>query len=137
MLARVEREVAYLAGFFDADGSMSLYLNHGNVMLKASVCGVHEGSIRRFKNRFGGSVVLQKPTPGHLGKKTVWRWQAYGSKAQVALLDMLPHLVVKAPQANLAAQLHIGTRVSRWTDGERAERVLMIRLMHELKEEVA
>lgn len=101
--------VAYLAGFFDADGCVVLAtrklprMNTPGVYhrLRLQVAGVDPTPLQLFQQRWGGSLgSLQPPKPT---QRRYYQWVLDNNqKVHHALEEMLPYLTVKRRQARLA-----------------------------------
>lgn len=95
--------LAYLAGFFDADGSIgitpprdtSLYL------LSIHVVQVVPAPLLLFQEAFGGKIGRPRGDPP---RRPVRTWTCETKKAEAALRAMLPWLVVKRERAELALE---------------------------------
>ena len=93
-------ELAYLAGFFDGEGSIGLYDLRGNDpryaehrrCLVAKVGQLDRKPLELFKNRFGGSI-QQYATPK--GDKPYYRWSVSHRKARVFAEIIIPYLFLK------------------------------------------
>lgn len=101
---------AYLAGFVDADGSISIKstskIKGHTVSLSVHNC--NEVAVQMFVDRFGGGKLRSKLT----GKakynsnwRPCWEWTLTCKKAAKAIKALYPFLVVKKRQAELAMQL--------------------------------
>lgn len=94
---------AYLAGFFDGEGCVGVYLrnqdkskSHKYYVLVVSLSQVGDSGrdlLRSIQDEYGGSVY--KNTSG------VWYYTLSANKARAFLLDILPFLVIKQTQAAL------------------------------------
>lgn len=120
-------EAAYLAGFFDADGSVGVYRKGRGYLLQATANGVHQESIERFTKVFGGWTFLENRSmlPNH---KNCWRWTASNAVAKAALTELLPYLVVKRAQVEVALTYPFGRG-----DSLRAEREALVTRIKDLK----
>lgn len=89
-----DRRLAYLAGFFDGEGS--IYARNG---LQVSAVQIDRTPLLLLQGEFGGRVT----DPRRTGSPTsVWR--IYGQPAAEALRALFPYLIVKSEQAKLALQ---------------------------------
>lgn len=108
---------AYLAGFIDADGSISITIERskdskGNlreqycVKIAAHNCKIEP--IELLKSEFGGGKVRHKKT-GKTKLHTNWRpcyeWSLTKNKAAIAIRTLLPYLRIKDKQAKLCLEL--------------------------------
>jgi hypothetical protein len=102
-------EIAYLAGYFDGEGTVvigkSMYQSkkHGPQSyhsLRIQVASTDIVSIREFERVFGGYVQYHETKrPGQW--KSRWDWCACAHEATAALQQMLPHLKVKRHDAEV------------------------------------
>ena len=81
---------AYLAGFFDADGTIWRSSGHG---WNISITNKNEAVLHWLNQRFGGRITTQ-------GNKGVYQLYWRVNEMRGVLLDMLPHLIVKRERAN-------------------------------------
>lgn len=93
-----QTRVIYAAGFFDGEGSISIVIGRGNQIgsLFISVGQIDERPLHLLKNLWGGSI--------NLDNKRVSRWRLNHQKARDALAEMLPYLIVKREQAEVAIE---------------------------------
>jgi hypothetical protein len=100
----------WMAGFFDGEGYVGIQFarrgNFPNPRLAVSVTNTDTRALAIFRERFGGSTPY-----GYLPKKNakphhlkVYRWHLDGSKALAFLEVIVPYLVVKKEQVELAIQ---------------------------------
>lgn len=88
---------AWCAGFFDGEGTIALYTaNDGYTRLRIAVYQRVLEPVEVYVELWGGKVTQNT--------NSMYQWQAVGKRAGQALVDMLPYLVVKKPQAELALQ---------------------------------
>lgn len=93
VIGETHTEQAYLAGFFDGEGSV----HSGFVMLAMeNTC---REIVETFQHRFGGWFAAQ-PARGVTYRPT-YRWHVCGDKAVEAGKFLLPHLREKQPQVAL------------------------------------
>lgn len=95
--------VGYFAGFFDADGWVSI--RRGKERSGAQAFSVQVGVAQNttevltvYQQRFGGSIRLQEAETG------VYHWRAYGKEAELFLRAVAPHVVVKRERVMLALE---------------------------------
>ena len=107
-------ETAYLAGFFDGEGSISLHRysclrsGHLNPKYKVVISCVNTDRVpvARLQTNFGGALrLVPRRNPRH---KPVWRWDGGASVALRALKAMLPYLTIKAERAKLVLEFQRG-----------------------------
>lgn len=103
-----ETELAYIAGFFDGEGSinirrrkrsgrtnysLSISMTQTNELVLCEMADILEvGSVRKMKT--------------HKSKKDAWRWDAGNGAAYKVLLKILPYLRVKNLEAEHALRFH-------------------------------
>lgn len=110
--------LAYVAGFFDGEGCIQIPCNErGNYTLRINVCQKSEAVLQYIRSRLGGEISNGK------GVKILY-W--HGSNAVPVLEQILPWLVVKKSQAELAIEFgHTivtrGTPVGPVVNARRAE----------------
>lgn len=99
-------DYAWAAGIFDGEGCVMLALLHPNAtrkteswMLRADVGNTDPRMLVKLKAMFGGSIVVKKKRDRYMPQ---WRWIVYGNNAVAALTAMLPHLITKKSQAEVA-----------------------------------
>lgn len=125
-----DQELAYLAGFFDGEGSVGVYGSASrSYHLRASVGGTDERSIRRFMAHFGGTVSFE---PKKNNWRPVWKWAVTGREAKVALRALMPFLSVKREQAALALTCPISPVGTRHLQ-DKAQMAELARQLAELK----
>jgi hypothetical protein len=91
-------QIAYLAGFFDGEGSISLV--RGGPTIAVAAVQVDRRPLDMLAMEFGGKVrEMTKPTrPTH---SQAYRWQVYSARARRFLRVVRPYLIVKADKADL------------------------------------
>jgi len=99
--------IAYAAGLFDAEGSISIYERrqkhnpypHSFYQLEVNLTSTHWPTANWFKNNFGGSISRDKRK-----KKPCFFWQTRSNIAANFLRKIILDLRVKKLQAELALQ---------------------------------
>jgi hypothetical protein len=96
------RSLEYIAGFFDGEGSIGVYANsNGTFFLRTqltqNVSPESEKLLSELRDRWGGNLSRHTTTHGE-----AFNWQLNSKKAGEFLRDALPHLVLKAAQAEVA-----------------------------------
>ena len=114
-------DLAWAAGFIDGDGVVSVYRRKDRgkefrVVVRAMNC--NRLALDRLRNLFGGTVhpMLKAETAKLRGWKPSFYWAASDRIAERAIRGMMPFLVLKRRQAELAleAQSLIGqTRLNQ------------------------
>ena len=133
-------DIRWLAGFFDADGTVGVYRSDKKrpeqMGIRVQVVGLHRGSIDAYKDAFGGSTYLDAPRGG---RRAIWHWVGNGFVALKSLAAMEPHLVVKREQALRALEFPFdGPRGHRFlTASELALRELISTDLMRMKQEMA
>lgn len=132
-----EKELAYLAGFFDADGTLGVYMRtkqstDGAYFLRVVVGGVNEASIRRYLTLGGRLYGPYTTRAGSFRKRPWWQWMAYGQEGKAALVAMLPYLAVKREQAIEALKMPVRTS-QKSSDADKALRTQIAGRIVELK----
>lgn len=108
----------YFAGFFDGEGSILIYtrkspMTNGALTpgqnLRITITNTHEGVIRWVHATFGGNVWTYRRMPPGPRRSRAWKWTAGSTLAVHILRAMLPYLIVKREQAEvaLAFQEHV------------------------------
>lgn len=111
-------DLGYAAGFIDGDGCISIYLRTKssslvplfNVQLMAN--GVDERPLVRLQSLFGGVIHL-KARNGPLGRRPIYCWVIQGKEAVESISILLPFLVLKREQAELAIKADALVREQR------------------------
>jgi hypothetical protein len=108
---------AYLAGFIDADGSITITIERskdkkGNlkeqycVKIAAHNCKIEP--IELLRREFGGGKVRHKKTgkaKNHDNWRPCYEWMLTKNKAAIAIRTLLPYLIIKRKQAELCLQV--------------------------------
>jgi len=94
---------AYLAGFFDGEGSISVNVNRKLMRwsLRLSCHQVNPAPLRLLMEAFGGSIRLTQRIGN---QRPVYEWVAAGIMGAEALRQMRPYLRVKNEEADVALQ---------------------------------
>jgi|SRR5215831_4650272 len=108
----------WAAGFFDGEGCISLGKPQGRATgyrLVVKVAQKVDPPLKRLQRNFGGSLWEDK-------RYGSWQWQVCGDTASAFLLEILPYLIVKQKQAQVAVafQARRGPRFQRLTDEQKA-----------------
>lgn len=88
-------ELAYLAGFFDGEGSIGI----AGSSLCVRITNTYRPTLDRFQRAFGGVVDVHNA--GDERTRLTWVWRCYGDTAEAALLQLDPYLREKGAQAYL------------------------------------
>jgi hypothetical protein len=96
-------QVAYAAGFFDGEGHIRIqrHSKRGSYMLSISAVQATPEPVEFLKKVFGGTVkkraMVYRNQP-----KAMFTWQASSKLAGEILKEMMPYLIAKADEADLA-----------------------------------
>ena len=104
---------AYIAGFFDGEGSISTGKGR-YVRLAISIENTDLRILELIAQKLGGRPTLRKPR--HNEKPTWrrrWEWHLCGNKAATVLIRLLPHLQIKREQAELALRIQAHVNIHR------------------------
>jgi hypothetical protein len=98
-------KIAYAAGFFDGEGHIRItqHSTRGSYMLQISAIQATPEPIEFLKELFGGTI-SKRFTIYKGGMKAVFTWQTSSKAAEITLLKMLPYLICKKDEAELALQ---------------------------------
>jgi hypothetical protein len=109
--------IAYLAGFFDGEGCVGIYVrSNGYTVLKAVTDQrFNSKPLEMLHDQFGGNF-WQQPNG-------LWRHELNGLKVCAMMEELLPYLVVKHDQAELVM------RYGAMTSTEKKEAGVMLKLM--------
>lgn len=115
-----ELDIAWLAGFFDGEGCISVYRvsKRDGFSLLLTVTAVNTGkeAIERACRIAGAGSVSCRRRSGH---QPLWTWRVYEGRAQEVLRMLLPHLTVKRCEAEIAVQFprpgHVRDAAGRMT----------------------
>ena len=94
----------YIAGFFDGEGSIGIYLNgkkHGRtlrVQLTQTVTPQSTELMTALRDRWGGSLCPYNKAL----RRPAWNWQVSAASGYAFLLEVRPYLLLKADQADVA-----------------------------------
>lgn len=103
ILRGMDNELAYLAGFFDGEGCISINRNssqHYGLLLAAAQ--INPAPLFLLYQRFGGYIVRkQRPTDRY---RAVHQWRSSGREAADVLRQLQPYLVVKKEEADIAIE---------------------------------
>lgn len=103
-------ELAYLAGFFDGEGCITVVRrSRGNMTLAVRTSQVNPAPLYRFARAFGGEV---QPIKGTLqpNRRQAFQWGRYSQNASDVLEALLPYLQVKRGEAEMGIALHWNIR---------------------------
>ena len=107
-----EVKLAYFAGLFDGEGCIAAYMQKAQTRsghrypcasLRALVSMTDPRPLREFQKVFGGSLVSKAPK--YQRKRVIWEWCLGSAAAGKFLRAIIPYLIVKKEQAELALEL--------------------------------
>ena len=131
-------DIAYMAGFFDGEGCISICCSSSRwreLSLKCQVGQCNRWILELFKFRFGGSIRLQKKES--VQHHDYWMWHISSGKAADFLKVIEPCLYLKRAEAKIAIEFQSHKRACNHLKPE--ERVLQEAqriLLREAKEQV-
>lgn len=101
---------AYLAGLFDGEGSINIFKQTSRKDMKApayfleiSIGNTHRGVLQWILEHFGGRLTHNAEQYTERNQRT-WRWRASSNEAYEILIVILPYLIVKKDQAQVAIE---------------------------------
>ncbi len=131
-------DLAYMAGIFDGEGSLSITKSKRlkcwnasyNVRASVQMCNAYIPNL--FRMAFGGAICYQPPNGTH---RATWRWHLETRNIIAFLEALLPYLHLKRDEAELAIQFQMQKKTKRTSQGNpytsaeiaifEAERLLM------------
>tara|TARA_R100001129_G_scaffold130915_2_gene92683 strand:+ start:247 stop:591 length:345 start_codon:yes stop_codon:yes gene_type:complete len=96
-----KEKASYLAGLFDADGCVSIYITrkkNSNYTVKVHTCEIsmtNNEVIEWVKNLMGFGNIYYRKKVGGMGKKPQWRYRASHRLALRFAKFVLPYSIVK------------------------------------------
>ena len=103
-----ELDMAWVAGIFDGEGCIAIYLlksQSGQHFMRASVQMSHRPTLERIASIVGGAVYaskLKKSSPAYY--KTMYGWQLDGRDAGQFLEKIRPYVTTKAHEIDIALE---------------------------------
>lgn len=97
-------DLAYMAGFFDGEGSISLYLDARQYRISVSMSNTNEWVVQWFHLNFGGSLYLEPKHIKNPNHRDAWRWQLIGKRSMPFLELLFPYLRLKREQAKIVME---------------------------------
>lgn len=97
-------DYAYLAGFFDGEGSICItkWRFHAALCVQLQVANTERWVLEWYKFVFGGNT-YKKPCQNKNWKDS-YSWTVSGKKAKETLIALLPYLKLKKAQAEIALE---------------------------------
>lgn len=129
---RASREfLAWCAGFFDGEGSISTAKDRatGKISLRVHVTQVDPTPLLRLQGRFEGHISIHRRANG--SHQQTWAWSASNGRAIRFLELVLPFLVVKSKLAELAVSFPVSQMGVKLSGGENQKRVHLRESIHE------
>jgi hypothetical protein len=132
---------AYAAGFLDGEGNISIgkscqARNRERIYYSLNVCVANTNLqvLQRLQKTYGGTICKRKDYR-HLNRKDGYRWRVTSWDAVAFLKELLPFLIVKRQQAELALQFQQTVRHTgnRWRLAPLPERLHRETLYEEMK----
>lgn len=103
-----DKELAYLAGIVDGEGSVGVYWckDHSAPTFQFFVTNTNFDLERWIRQRLPWAKIRSRVRKGSLGTKPIWEWACKNRKLLKPLLEALyPYMVIKAPQVKLMLSL--------------------------------
>lgn len=132
----IDSDLAYAAGFIDADGHISINRSSCRVLptgqtfsLKIAAVGVDIEPLHFLRSLLGGSINSRGPRSGNLiGTLPIHQWYVNGARAAWVAQRILTYLKIKKQQAQALIDYQSGTwhgspRNPRMPDDERKRRM--------------
>lgn len=112
--------VIYAAGFFDGEGwvSISTRGKRGQPALRIGAGQLVKAPLELLASLWGGAIVQDK--------KGMYRWHITSARADGALSELIPFLIVKREQAEIGREYYSqrAPRPTRWADAKERGREL-------------
>jgi hypothetical protein len=105
-----DKELVYLAGFFDGEGCVSFGYTNGRPgeakrpWCMASVGNTDLRPLELYKKRFAGSICLTGTHLRRPNNKPLFQWHVSGKQLDLFLLSMTPFLIIKADKVDQAKE---------------------------------
>jgi hypothetical protein len=98
-----DTDLAWAAGIIDGEGCISLNQEkRTQYLLRLTVTNTNLLLLTRIQELFGGNICPMKRYQDHW--KDRWQWDLKAAKAERALRAVLPYLVAKRQEADIALQ---------------------------------
>lgn len=99
-----ETEKAWLAGLIDGEGSIwTRFPERRNVICEIKMA--HKATLEHVQSLFPGRLVKGQLTVGGWSKKGQWKWSIDTNGTRELLTTILPYMVTKREQAEIAIRL--------------------------------
>ena len=102
-----EKVLAYAAGLFDGEGSVIIAKSKNTYWLQSRVTNTDLRLLDFMKKHFGGFVCRQGkagPNSGPRRTRECWYWAITSNNASAFLVMILPYLLAKGEQAEIAIE---------------------------------
>lgn len=104
-------ELAYIAGFIDADGSIGVARHNRNLTLSVQAAQKNPVILHWLVSKAGGKIyTFQRSTTYNKETTTYYKWCLHGRPAQNFVMNIEPYLIQKKTLAELALIFPIGSR---------------------------
>jgi hypothetical protein len=117
----------YAAGFFDGEGCVNCATNRGgSPFVRILIVNTNLEVLERFKETWGGDINKNYKSKEHW--KQAYTWRLSHTSAGLFLEEILPYLIVKKKQSELAIEF-INIRPGkgkRWSDESLKEAVILL-----------
>lgn len=114
-------DIAYMAGFFDGEGSISIMRRAKGkpYWLRVQLGQANKWILQLIQFQFGGSLFHNRPREN---RREAWQWSASANIAMGFLKCILPYLKLKKGEAEIAIHFQEGKipRHEVLTEGEQA-----------------
>jgi hypothetical protein len=107
-------QLAYAAGFIDADGSIMLSIeNKKYIKPRIAALGIDREPLEFLSAMFGGKpYIVKRKQPASYHQ--AWAWSIQGARAIAAARVLMPYLVIKSVQAYLLSCFELE---AKWSKG--------------------
>ena len=131
-----KEELAYLAGFFDGEGCITISRirdKSGSLILMIS--NTNETIIKLIAKWFKGDIMYIKQKDN---RKEAWTFKAYSQDAEIFLKAIYPYLLIKKEQAHIGLEYQklIGTKGTRYNKIRRLIKNKILPTILKLREEL-
>lgn len=91
-------DIKYLAGLFDGEGSVTIYLHNGKYILTTQIVNSHKGVIIQSNKLLNGSITHDK---GKGTSTSTWRLRLSLTDSKNFFNSVIPYLIVKKEQCQI------------------------------------
>ena len=101
--------LAYLAGFFDGEGNISVFRDRRpsgsfGFTLRCAISQTSMPILEKYRHLFGGTVYQAKLTNPRPNSAPAWQWYINNGRAVRFLEALQPYIILKAPQIPIAVR---------------------------------